>query len=46
MYVVNDVVIRRFKSIESATIKLGPRNVLIGSNGAGKSLALQASLNL
>lgn len=31
------IVVNGFKSIESCDLELGPRNILIGANGAGKS---------
>ena len=34
---IEQVCIRNYKSIKDANVKLGPLNVLIGSNGVGKS---------
>lgn len=39
---VQQIVIERFKSIESATLDLGKINVLVGANNSGKSSVLQA----
>lgn len=39
---VQQIVIKRFKSIESATLDLDRINVLVGANNSGKSSVLQA----
>ena len=39
---VRQIIIERFKSIESATLDLGKINVLVGANNSGKSSVLQA----
>lgn len=39
---INEIKIEKFKSIESATLKLDRINVLVGTNNAGKSSILQA----
>lgn len=39
---VQQIVIERFKSIESATLDLDRINVLVGANNSGKSSVLQA----
>lgn len=39
---IKEILIERFKSIESATLKLNRINVLVGTNNAGKSSVLQA----
>lgn len=39
---VQQIVIERFKSIESATLDLDRINVLVGANNLGKSSVLQA----
>ncbi len=42
MEIINEITIKGFKSIHDQTIKLGQLNVLIGTNGAGKSNFLEA----
>jgi predicted ATPase len=39
---LNGIEIEGFTSIRSATVELGPLNVLVGANGAGKSNFIQA----
>ncbi len=39
---INEVSIKNFKSVQDATLSLGRFNVLIGSNGSGKSNILEA----
>lgn len=34
---LNRITIKGFRSIKEATLEIGPLNVLIGANGAGKS---------
>jgi predicted ATPase len=40
--VINEIVIKNYKSIEKITLPLGRVNVFIGENGAGKSNILEA----
>jgi len=40
--VINEVKIKNFKSVADATLSLGRFNILIGSNGSGKSNILEA----
>jgi predicted ATPase len=40
--VINEIVIKNYKSIEKVTLPLGRMNVFIGENGAGKSNILEA----
>jgi predicted ATPase len=40
--VINEIVIKNYKSIEKITLPLGRMNVFIGENGAGKSNILEA----
>lgn len=42
MNIIDEITIKGFKSIQEQTIKLGQLNVLIGTNGAGKSNFLEA----
>ena len=37
MAILNNIVLRGFRSIKDASLELRSLNVLIGSNGAGKS---------
>lgn len=39
---INEVTIKNFKSVQDTSLKLGRFNVLIGSNGSGKSNILEA----
>lgn len=39
---INEIKIKNFKSVQNATLALGRFNVLIGSNGSGKSNILEA----
>ncbi len=39
---LEEITIKNFKSIHNQTLKLGPLNIFIGSNGAGKSNLIQA----
>lgn len=39
---INEVTIKNFKSVQNTNLKLGRFNVLIGSNGSGKSNILEA----
>ena len=42
MAIIDNITIKGFKSIQDQTISLGQMNVLIGTNGAGKSNFLEA----
>lgn len=42
MGIINEVTIKGFKSIQEQTVSFGQLNVLIGTNGAGKSNFLEA----
>lgn len=39
---INEVTIKNFKSVQNTSLKLGRFNVMIGSNGSGKSNILEA----
>ena len=42
MSIIDEITIKGFKSIQDQTVSLGQMNVLIGTNGAGKSNFLEA----
>ncbi len=42
MAIIDEITIKGFKSIQDQTVSLGQMNVLIGTNGAGKSNFLEA----
>jgi len=42
MSIINEITIKGFKSIQNQNVSLGQMNVLIGTNGAGKSNFLEA----
>ncbi|DAB39179.1 MAG: hypothetical protein A2023_06065 [Sulfuricurvum sp. GWF2_44_89] len=42
MAIIDEVTIKGFKSIQEQTVSLGQMNILIGTNGAGKSNFLEA----
>ena len=38
---INEILIKNFKSVDELTLELGRFNVLIGENGSGKSTLLK-----